>query len=149
VALLSRHRDSRVHGPSGVAGLSWGDGFEEFDLLLRQAIHLIDEPVDLAVGSIDLALENGLFLRCLGGELLVLRKVLVHQRHHRLVSGLVGLVRPLKRFPPTFSDRQSLPTLFQTRPVQQFFNHDSKVMGYFVDVFFLGDEVTVMGRSIA
>ena len=40
---------------------------DDLDLLFGEAVEVVDEPVDLAVGGVDLALEGGLVVGRLGG----------------------------------------------------------------------------------
>jgi len=57
------------------------------DLLLRQPVQLIHQPVDLPVGGFDLALEMGLFVRRFsGGELLVQGEHALDEGDHVIVT---------------------------------------------------------------
>ena len=45
----------------------WLGGFNDLNFRVGQAVQFINESVNLAIRGVDLALEHGLILRCLGG----------------------------------------------------------------------------------
>ena len=63
------------------------------NLLLRQPVQLVHQPVDLPVGGIDLSLDEG---RVVAGpgfrQLLIEGEHLLGELHHPVVAGLVEIV---------------------------------------------------------
>lgn len=67
--------------------------FNNPNLLLTQAIQLIDQPIDLPIRGGDLGSEHALLVRRARSLALpVQRQHLLHQPHHLVVAGDVGAV---------------------------------------------------------
>src|ERR1035441_3139503 len=72
---------------------SFSRALPEFLVVIVEAVRLIDQPVNLLIGSSDLAFERGLLRRRFGGgQALVQRQHLLHERNHLVVTPFVGLV---------------------------------------------------------
>src|ERR1017187_3835979 len=72
---------------------SFSSALHEFDFVIGQTVKLIDQPVNLLIGGSDLAFERGFLRRRFGGgQTLVQRQHLLHQRNHLVVMPFVGLV---------------------------------------------------------
>src|ERR1035441_9606855 len=72
---------------------SFSRALHEFDFVIGQTVKLIDQPVNLLIGSSDLAFERGLLRRRFGGgQALVQRQHLLHERNHLVVTSSVALV---------------------------------------------------------
>jgi len=61
------------------------------NLLLCQSVQLINQPVDLPIGGVDLALDGVCVMTCPGfRQLLMQGEHLFHELHHPVMAGLVG-----------------------------------------------------------
>ena len=83
---------SRLSGSSLICSRS-GCLVDNLDLMIREAIEVVNKTVDLTIGGIDLALKRFLIRRGLSsGQRLVKRKHLIHKRHKAVMGGFIRLL---------------------------------------------------------
>lgn len=71
--------------------------FDDRDLVVRQIVQRVHQPVGLVVGRRDLPLDHRALVAERGGFALVQVEHALHQRDHAIVAGVVGGVREVDR----------------------------------------------------